>query len=52
MKKNQSKTVKKLPLDKFKVAEFKNLRSIKGGNADSDENETITPPTNSGQGIN
>lgn len=48
MKKKEVKTVKKLSLDKFKVAEFKNMRAIIGGGIDN-ENDTITPPTNSGQ---
>ncbi|MDQ6531240.1 hypothetical protein [Flavobacterium sp. LHD-85] len=49
MKKKQVKTEKKLSLDKFKVAEFKNMRTIVGGNVDDDKGGTITPPTNSGQ---
>lgn len=50
MKKKEVKTAKKLSLDKFKVAEFMNMRAIIGGNADNeDKGGTITPPTNSGQ---
>ena len=51
MKKKEVKTAKKLSLDKFKVAEFKNMRAIIGGDAANDEGNTgtITPPTNSGQ---
>lgn len=47
MKKQQVKTVKKLSLDKFKVAEFKNMKAIVGG--ETEEDKKITPPTNSGQ---
>lgn len=50
MKKKQLKTAKKLSLDKFKIAEFKNLQVIKGGDGIHDKGDlTITPPTNSGQ---
>ncbi|WP_409415962.1 hypothetical protein [Flavobacterium sp. PS2] len=48
MKKQEVKTVKKLSLDKFKVAEFKNMKAIIGGDTD-EEKIKITPPTNSGQ---
>lgn len=48
MKKQQVKTAKKLSLDKFKVAEFKNMQVIMGGDGNNDKGG-ITPPTNSGQ---
>ncbi|MET3019448.1 hypothetical protein [Flavobacterium hydatis] len=48
MKKQEVKTVKKLSLDKFKVAEFKNMKTIIGGESEEDKIK-ITPPTNSGQ---
>jgi hypothetical protein len=41
MKKKVIKTEKKLSLEKFKVAELKNPRTIIGGNADDDK-KTIT----------
>ncbi|WP_281234884.1 hypothetical protein [Flavobacterium gelatinilyticum] len=49
MKKKEAKAVKKLSLDKFKVAEFKNMQTIIGGDVNDGNTGTITPPTNSGQ---
>jgi hypothetical protein len=45
MKKNQKADEKKLSLEKFKIAEIKNKKTITGGNYPGEQDPPATSPT-------